>query len=118
MELGKTGDMLLCISTSGNSANCVAAAVSGWRAYARLRGILLTAEGTVYPYNLRKNFIKFRQIFSDCIFAVIFLLFIRKYHVILSGKNVEWWNKQYFNVIFTKIVTIFVLSLAICERMW
>ena len=56
MELGKTGDMLLCISTSGNSANCVAAAVSGWRAYARLRGILLTAEGTVYPYNLRKKF--------------------------------------------------------------
>ena len=27
MGLGKTGDMLLCISTSGNSANCVAAAV-------------------------------------------------------------------------------------------
>lgn len=29
MGLGKTGDMLLCISTSGNSANCVAAAEVG-----------------------------------------------------------------------------------------
>lgn len=29
MGLGKTGDMLLCISTSGNSANCAAAAEVG-----------------------------------------------------------------------------------------